>query len=167
MLSRGHLALLGAGHGAAGGGCSAGDRRRARAQDGVGRSSGSGRGNRCERCAPNARLGIRVRGSNRGADHADAFGAEHLVEGVAELRVSIADEKPEPRLVAELHHEVAGLLGDPAPVRVRRAGDVLAPPCFERDEEQHVDPLQECRFDGEGIACEHGRRLRAQERSLR
>src|SRR6266536_2169121 len=81
-------------------------------------------------CAhPTLGVGIRVRGSNRGADHADAFGAEHLVEGVAELRVSIADAKPEPLLVTELHNEVAGLLGDPAPVRVWRAGDVLDPPC--------------------------------------
>jgi hypothetical protein len=51
------------------------------------------------------------------------------------------DEKSERLLVAELHHEVARLLGDPAAVRIRGAGDVLDPSRCQRDEEQDVDPL--------------------------
>jgi hypothetical protein len=44
-------------------------------------------------------VGVRVRRLDRRANHLDALGSEHGVEGVAELRVSIVDEKPE-RLVA-------------------------------------------------------------------
>jgi len=43
---------------------------------------------------------------------------EDLVEGVAELAVAIVDEEPERLLGAELHDEVACLLGGPASVRV-------------------------------------------------
>jgi hypothetical protein len=65
---------------------------------------------------------------------------EHLVEGVAELRVSVVDEEPERLLVAALHQQVARLLRDPAPIRVGGTGDVLDPPGRQRDEEQDVDP---------------------------
>jgi hypothetical protein len=76
---------------------------------------------------------------DRCADHSHAFGPEDLIEGVAELRVAVVDEEPERLLLTQLHDEVASLLGDPVSVRVRRAGDVLDPPCRERDEEQDVD----------------------------
>ena len=102
-----------------------------------------------------------------GGDHFDAFAAEDLVEGVAELGVAIVDEEPKRLLFAELHDEVARVLGRPAPVRVRAAGDVLDPPGRERDEKQHVDPLEEHRPDGEEGASEHARCLRSQERTPR
>ena len=51
---------------------------------------------------------------------------EDDVEGVAELRVSIVDEKPE-LIVAQLHDEVARLLGRPVAVRIGGTGDVLDP----------------------------------------
>jgi hypothetical protein len=104
--------------------------------------------------------GVRVRGLDRRADHLDALRAEDLVEGVAELRVAVVDEESERVLVAELHEQVARLLGDLACVRVRAAGDVLDPPGSERDEEEHVDPLQEDGLDREEVAGEHDRRLR-------
>ena len=78
--------------------------------------------------------GVRVRGLDRCAKHLDALRPEDLVEGVAELRVAIVDQEPDGVLVAELHNEVARLLGDPASVRVRGAGDVLDSPGRERDE---------------------------------
>src|SRR5436309_1915914 len=53
------------------------------------------------------------------------------------------DQEPVRMLAPELHGEVARLLGYPASVRVRAAGDVLDPPGRERDEEEDVDPLQE------------------------
>jgi hypothetical protein len=58
--------------------------------------------------------GVGVRSLNGRPDHLDAVGAEDLVEGVAELAVSIVDEEPEPLLVAELHDQVACLLRGPA-----------------------------------------------------
>ena len=77
------------------------------------------------------------------------------------------DEGPEGMVFAELHGEVARLLGDPAAVRVGAAGDVLDPPGRERDEEEDVDPLQEDGLDREEVAGEHARRLRSQEGSPR
>jgi hypothetical protein len=105
--------------------------------------------------------GVRVRGLDRYANHLDALRPEDLVEGAAELRVAIVDEEPEGVLFAELHHEVARLLGDPASVRVRAAGDVLDPPGCLRDEEEDVDPLQEDGLDREEVAGEDARRLRS------
>src|SRR6266496_2071927 len=101
--------------------------------------------------------GVRVRGLNWRADDLDALGAEDLIEGVAELGVAIVDEESEGVLVAELHGEVARLLGDPAAVRIRAACDVLNPPGRERDEEEDVDPLQEDRLDRQEVAGKHAR----------
>ena len=106
---------------------------------------------------PTFGVGVRVRRLDRCADHPDAFAAEDLIEGVAELRVAVMDEHPERLLIAELHHEVAGLLGDPATVRMRAADDVLDPSRRQRDEEQDVDPLKERRLDREEVAGEHAR----------
>jgi len=122
---------------------------------------------RADGAHPTLGVGVRVRGPDGRADDSDALCPEHLVEGMAELRVTIADEKPEPLLGAELLREVAGLLHNPASVRVRRAGDVLDPPLLERDEEQHVDPPQEGGLDSDEVAREHARSLRSQERSPR
>ena len=57
---------------------------------------------------------VRVRGLNGCADYFDAFGAEELVEGVAEFRVAVVDDESEGVLVAELHDEVPRLLCDPS-----------------------------------------------------
>jgi hypothetical protein len=40
-------------------------------------------------------VGVRVRGPDGCADYSDAFGSEDFIEGVAELRVAVVDEKPE------------------------------------------------------------------------
>jgi hypothetical protein len=106
-------------------------------------------------------------GLDRRANHLDALRAEDLVESVAELRVAIVDEEPEGLLVAELHDQVARLLGSPASVRIRAAGDVLDPPSRERDEEEDVDPLQKNGLNREEVAREHARRLRSHEGSPR
>jgi hypothetical protein len=120
-----------------------------------------------QRSYPAFGVGVRVRRLDRRADHLDALGAEDLVEGVAELRVAVVDEQPERVLVAELHAQVARLLCDPAPVGIRAGGDVLDPSRRERDEEQHVNPLQESSLDREEVAGKHACRLRAQERAPR
>jgi len=60
-----------------------------------------------------------------GHDDPGALGSEEGVEGGGELGAAIADEELDlPRLLGELHREVAGLLGDPAGDWVRcDAGD--------------------------------------------
>jgi hypothetical protein len=60
-------------------------------------------------------VGVRVRRLDRCANHPDAVGAEDVVEGANEFRVPIVDEKPERLVLAELHDEVARLLGDQRP----------------------------------------------------
>jgi hypothetical protein len=110
-----------------------------------------------ERTYPAFGVGVRVRCLDRCADHLDALAAEDLVEDVTELCVPVVDEEPERLLVAELHHEVARLLRDSAPVRVGATGEVLDPPRRERDE----DPLEERGLDGKQVTGEHARRLLA------
>jgi len=62
---------------------------------------------------------VRPRCSGRGADDADVGTGEHCVERGRELAVPVADQQPEPvGAIAEIHQQVAGLLGDPVPGRV-------------------------------------------------
>jgi hypothetical protein len=53
-----------------------------------------------ERSYPAFGVGVRVGRLGRCPDHADALGAEDLIEGVAELRVAVVDEAPEGVLIA-------------------------------------------------------------------
>ena len=112
-------------------------------------------------------VGVRVWRLDGRADHLDALGAEDLVEGVAELLVAVVDEESEGLVISEFHDQVARLLGDPASVRTRGAGDVLDSSRRQRDEEEDVEPLQERCLDGEEVAGERARRLLAQECSSR
>ena len=57
---------------------------------------------------------VRPRTPERDLDHLDARIREHRVERGRELSRAVADEEPETvDLVAEVHHQVAGLLGSP------------------------------------------------------
>jgi hypothetical protein len=89
-------------------------------------------------------------------DAVEAFGAERSYPafGVG-VRVRSLDR------CADLR--VARLLRHPAPVRIRGRGDVLDPALRERDEEQHVDALEQGGFDGEEVAGEHASRLGSRE----
>ena len=63
---------------------------------------------------------VRARTLRRDLDHVDARVCEHRIERGRELSGPIADQESEPRDVfAEVHHEVAGLLGGPGPVGMR------------------------------------------------
>ena len=62
-------------------------------------------------------VGIRVWRLDGRADHLHALGAEDLIERMAELLVAIVDQESERLILAELHDEVARLLGDPSPIR--------------------------------------------------
>jgi hypothetical protein len=71
---------------------------------------------------------VGVRRSYGRADHLDPLAAKDLVEGAAELGVAIVDQQLELlRLLAQLHDEVARLLRDPRPVRIRAARDEREP----------------------------------------
>jgi hypothetical protein len=113
-----------------------------------------------------AALGVRTRTRrpHRRLDHADALGAEHLVEAGGELTVSVADQEALANtLVIQPHDQIARLLRYPGPVRVGRdAGDPHAP-ARKLDEEEDLETPQEHRVDGKEVALDDARRLPAEK----
>jgi hypothetical protein len=69
-------------------------------------------------------------------------GDADLAEDVGGERVGNAEHAEQDVLVGERLPVGVGLLGDPAAVWIRRAGDVLDPSRRDRDEEEDVDPLE-------------------------
>ncbi len=62
------------------------------------------------------RESVRPRCPHRGADDADIGTGEDRVERGGELAIPVTDQEPEPLgALAEVHQEVAGLLGHPVP----------------------------------------------------
>jgi hypothetical protein len=83
-------------------------------------------------------VGVRLWRPDRCADDADPLAAEHIVEGGAELAVAVVDE--ESRSLEQVGEaEVAGLLGDPAAGRVRRAAGEVDAPTAHLEKEQNVE----------------------------
>src|SRR3954454_2746304 len=71
-------------------------------------------------------VGVRLRRPDRCPDDPDPVAAEDLVEGNAELAVTVVDQKPH-LFEGTAEAEVACLLSDPAAARVRgAAGEVNA-----------------------------------------
>ena len=57
---------------------------------------------------------------------------------------------PEPdRPLTQTHHQVASLLGHPLPRRMRGHPEHVHPPRIDLDDEQHVEPAQQHRVNGE------------------
>jgi hypothetical protein len=87
-------------------------------------------------------LGVRfrLRRGDRGADHAETFGAEKSVEGFGQFDVAVADhDLRSPSLRMERCEQLARLLRRPGAVGVGGdAGDVHAPP-LKLDEEEDVE----------------------------
>jgi hypothetical protein len=109
-------------------------------------------------------VGVRVRCLDGRADHRDRSASEDLIAASTELGVAIVDDEAE-RLLAilERHQQVARLLGDPGACRVRGTGDELDPAALQRDEEEHVNPFQPGRLDGEEITGQRCRRVLTEE----
>jgi hypothetical protein len=85
---------------------------------------------------PHPALGVGVRRGrpHRRAEHLTTVRAEDLVEPAAELGVPVVDKEAHlPAPLAQHQQEVAGLLGDPAAVRVgRHPGQVQLADCLVR-----------------------------------
>jgi hypothetical protein len=100
-------------------------------------------------------LGVRV-GSGRPhwrEEYLGALVANHVVEGAGELRVVVAEQVAQPSSSFSQHHpQVASLLGDPAAARVGSHTRKVNSAGVEFDEEQHVQPLEPHRLDGEEVA---------------
>jgi hypothetical protein len=111
---------------------------------------------------------VRVRRLHGRPDHLDSLAAKDLVESPAELAVTVVDQQPErPFLLAQLHREITRLLRHPGSGGIRRAGHELDSTGREREEEEHIDPPQPDRLDGEEVTGEHAGGLLAQERAPR
>jgi hypothetical protein len=93
------------------------------------------------------------------------LGAEHVVEAATELRVTVANNEVHPWApLAQRQEEVAGLLGDPGAVGVGGHASEVDPSGGHFDEEQHLQPPQPHRIDGEEVTCQDSGSLLAQER---
>ncbi len=101
-------------------------------------------------------VSVRLRRLHRRVDHSDPFAAEHLVEGCCELAVAIVEQEADPFEEAG-EAEVARLLNDPGPGRVRRTAGEVDAPALEFDEEEHVEAAQRDRLDGKEVASEQAR----------
>jgi hypothetical protein len=110
--------------------------------------------------------GVRARCPDRGAEDRDVGAGEHGVEGADELAVPVADQEAELLdAVAEVHKQIAGLLGDPGggrmggdPGNVHPAGPVL-------DHHQDVEAAQEDGVDVGEVDREDRVGLRGEELS--
>src|SRR6266508_1517675 len=105
---------------------------------------------------------VRFRRPHRRLHNANAFAAEHLVEGHVVFAVAVTNQEPN-ALVREVEAEVARLLADPGAGGIGCTASEPDSPVAVRDEEQGVVAAQEQALDGEEIARNDARSLRLQE----
>src|SRR5438094_197939 len=86
-------------------------------------------------------IGVCLRCADRCLDHRDAFAAEDVVEGAAELAVAVVDEKSHSVEQAR-EAEIARLLGHPSARWIDRATSEVDAAAFEFDEEEHVEAAE-------------------------
>jgi len=87
---------------------------------------------------------VRAGCSYRGADDADVGAGEHSIERGGELAVPVADQEPEPvGAIAEVHQQVAGLLGHPGTGRVGGDPGEVHVAATVLDHEEDVEAAQE------------------------
>ena len=98
-------------------------------------------------------FGVRVRTGSPWWDpyRCDSRACEHVVEGSGELSGAVADQEPEPVIVAESHEEVAGGLGGQWPRRVGGDPGEMHSTGVHLDDEQDVEPAQGCRVDAREV----------------
>jgi hypothetical protein len=111
---------------------------------------------------------VRPRCPDRSANDADVGAAEHSVERGGELAVPVADQEPESvRAVAELHEQVASLLGDPGPGGVGGDPGEVHAAAVVLDHDEDVEAAQEDGVDMGEIDGEDGAGLGGQKLSPR
>ena len=109
---------------------------------------------------------VRPRCPDRGADDPDVGAGEDGVERGGELAVPVADQEPEPvGAVAEVHEQVAGLLGDPGPGGVGGDPGEVHAAAVVLDHDEDVEAAQEDGVDVGEVDREDRVGLRGQELS--
>jgi hypothetical protein len=102
---------------------------------------------------PPLRERVCLRRLDRGADGLQALGLEHLVEGGAELGVSIVDHEREVlAAILQTHREAPRLLGRPRPIRIGGDTSEMHASARELDEGQDVQASEEHCIDREEVA---------------
>jgi hypothetical protein len=102
---------------------------------------------------------VRPGAPRRNPDHADADIGEDGIERCCELTGSISDEEPElGEVIAEIHDQVADLLGGPLAVRVRGHAQQVHGPIADLQHEEH--DLRKLR--GKDLITKPGRTCRYQ-----
>ena len=107
-------------------------------------------------CGADEPFGERVgtRRADRGLDHSGTNRRQHFIEGPDELGISISDQElDDPAFVLECHCEIARLLGDPAPDRMRGDTGEEDLASFEIEEKQDIEPAKRDGVGGEEVAC--------------
>jgi hypothetical protein len=103
---------------------------------------------------------FRLRGSDRCLDHPRAVAREDAVECGSELAIPVADEELKlPGPLAEIHHQIAGLLGGPGPGRTSGDAQDVHRACLDLHREQHVRPLEQHRGAGSRPTAARIRRM--------
>src|SRR6266536_3092463 len=104
---------------------------------------------------PALRVGVGFRRPRWGLERLDTGCGEHRAERRGELAVAIPNEQPEPiRALVEAHQQIPGGLGDPRAGGVGGDSGQVCPALLQFDDEEHVQPGEPYRFDGEEVAGE-------------
>jgi hypothetical protein len=104
------------------------------------------------RLDPALRVGVGVGCLHRRDQYLGAVRTDDVVDGAGEPRIPIANKEAHSLAPLAQHEaQVAGLLGNTSPIRVGGHAGHVDPPGPQLDEEQHIQPPQPHRVDGEEI----------------
>jgi hypothetical protein len=108
---------------------------------------------------------VRTRAARRNPHHGDPGVGQDSIQRRGELSGAVLDEVPElGDAVAEIHRQVADLLGGPSAVGVRGRTQQVHGPVGHLQHEEYGDPLEgERAVHVEEVARQHGRGLGAQD----
>ena len=105
---------------------------------------------------------VRLRRTNRRTKNLQAIAAKNVVKRGREFLVAIPDQKPcRFGALGEGPRKLAGLLGHPGCIRVRRTAGEVHAAAAQLDEEEHVEALQPDRVHRKEVDRDHRSTLSA------
>src|SRR5207253_1388378 len=126
--------------------------------------SGASRGSPGGRCRPAFCERVSLWRPKWDADGLHALAAEDVVEGAGELAVAVVDQEAHRRhSLGERPGKLPRLLDGPGTVGVRGAASEVNAAGAKLEEEEHVEPTEPERFDGEEVAGDDRGGMRPQE----